>query len=47
MKFHPKYTSLLFGFFMSMLMAFIMSGILSLVNLGFVDGFFTNGCMRL
>jgi Protein of unknown function (DUF2798) len=40
MKFQAKYKPILFAFFMSMFMAFIVSGALTLVNFGFVDGLF-------
>lgn len=35
MKFHPRYSNLLFAFFMSLCMAFIMSGVLTAI----IDGF--------
>lgn len=38
--FPRKYANILFAFFMSMFMAFIMSGVLTMLNLGPVDGFF-------
>jgi len=36
-----KYTPLVFAFFMSMMMAFVMSGVLTLANLGFPSDFFS------
>ncbi len=36
-----KYTAIVFAFFMAMLMAFVMSAVLTLVNLGFVADFFS------
>lgn len=35
-----KYTAVVFAFFMSMLMAFVMSAVLTLLNLGFIPDFF-------
>ena len=34
-----KYAPLVFAFFMSMMMAFLMSGVLTIVNLGFPSDF--------
>lgn len=41
MKIPARFTPIVFAFVMAMLMAFIMSGILTLVNLGPVAGFFS------
>jgi len=40
MKIPAKHTQIVFAFFMSLLMAFIMSGVLTLVNLGPVPDYF-------
>ena len=39
MKINPKYTDLLFAFFMSVLMALLMSGVLTAIHLGFTQNF--------
>jgi hypothetical protein len=39
MKFNPKHSHLLFAFFMSLLMAFLMSGVLTAIHLGFTPHF--------
>ncbi|GGD48307.1 hypothetical protein GCM10011357_00280 [Lacimicrobium alkaliphilum] len=39
MMFKPKHSGWLFAFIMSGFMAFCMSGILTLINLGLVDNF--------
>jgi hypothetical protein len=39
MKFNPKHSNLLFAFFMSVLMAFLMSGILTAIHLGLTPHF--------
>ncbi|MBL8522516.1 MAG: DUF2798 domain-containing protein [Betaproteobacteria bacterium] len=41
MKIPARHTPIVFAFFMSMLMAFIMSGVLTLVNLGPVADYFS------
>ena len=40
MKIPAKHTQIVFAFFMSLMMAFIMSGVLTLANLGPIPGFF-------
>lgn len=40
MKVPARFTAVVFAFFMSMLMAFVMSAVLTLVNLGPVSDFF-------
>ena len=35
MRIHPRHTALLFAFFMSLCMATVMSGVLTVLNLGF------------
>jgi Protein of unknown function (DUF2798) len=39
MKINPKYADLLFAFFMSVLMALLMSGVLTAIHLGFTQNF--------
>jgi hypothetical protein len=39
MKINPKHTNLLFAFFMSILMAFLMSGVLTAIHLGITPHF--------
>lgn len=39
MKLHKRYYSLVFAFFMSLNMSFLMSGVITLINLGMVDDF--------
>ena len=39
---HPKYQSVVFAFFMALLMSGIMSLVISLFNLGLVDGILQN-----
>jgi Protein of unknown function (DUF2798) len=39
MKINAKYSDLLFAFFMSLLMAFLMSGVLTAIHLGFTPRF--------
>lgn len=41
LKFHPKHAPLLVAFFMSCFMAFLMSGVVTLINQGFGDGYFS------
>jgi Protein of unknown function (DUF2798) len=39
MKINPKYADLLFAFFMSVLMALLMSGVLTAIHLGYTQNF--------
>ena len=41
MKFKAKYTHIMFGFLMSSLMTFIMSGVLTIYHASFVSKFFS------
>jgi len=41
MKIHPRYNHLLFSVFMSMIVAFIVTGVLTAVNLGY-ENFISN-----
>jgi ABC-type bacteriocin/lantibiotic exporter with double-glycine peptidase domain len=38
--FDPKYTQLIFSFFMALFMSCIMSLVITLYNVGFIDGIF-------
>lgn len=39
MRFHPKHSQILFSFFMSCFMAFLMSGVVTALNQGVGAGF--------
>lgn len=41
MLFNPKYQPLVFAFFMALIMSFLMSGVISVINLGVPDNFLT------
>ncbi|MBO1924709.1 DUF2798 domain-containing protein [Thiomicrorhabdus sp. 6S3-12] len=37
--FHPKYQHIVFGFFMALLMSFLMSAVVSIINIGIPENF--------